>query len=182
VVELASLWLPILITGFALFFASFVAWMVLQLHKNDWNKMPNEVGFMDDVRKHNLPPGNYMFPMAGDAKEQQSPEFQQKFQKGPAGTMSIYPPVSMGKNLGLTFLYFLATAACLAYLATLALPTGAGFLPVFRFVATAALMVYLSAMIPQSIWFKNRIVGHVIESVAFAIIAGAIFAGFWPAS
>jgi len=36
------------------------------------------------------------------------------------------------------------------------------------------------AIVALSIWFRSRIVGHVIESIAYAAIVGAIFAGLWP--
>ena len=36
---LVSLWLPIVLSAVALFFASFLSWMVLQLHKQDWKKL-----------------------------------------------------------------------------------------------------------------------------------------------
>ena len=43
---LISLWLPILLCAIALFLASFLSWMVVQLHKNDWKKLSNEDAFM----------------------------------------------------------------------------------------------------------------------------------------
>jgi hypothetical protein len=88
----------------------------------------------------------------------------------------------MPRNLALTFLYFLAVSFCLAYLATLALTPGAEFMKVFRFVSTAAFMTFLAAIVQHSIWFRCRIVGHVLESIAYAAITGAIFAAMWPAT
>ncbi len=51
---------------------------------------------------------------------------------------------------------------------------------VFRFVATAGFMTFLAAIVQHAIWFHNRIVGHVIESIAYAAITGAIFGAMWP--
>ena len=45
-----SLILPIVISGVALFFASFLSWMVLQLHKQDWVKLAQEDKFMESAR------------------------------------------------------------------------------------------------------------------------------------
>jgi hypothetical protein len=70
---------------------------------------------------------------------------------------------------------------CIAYLATIALPPSATLMAVFRFVSTAGLLTFLSAIVQHAIWFHCRIVGHVIESVAYAAIMGVIFAGLWPA-
>jgi hypothetical protein len=39
---LTSLLLPVLLSGVALFFASFLTWMVLQIHKQDWIKLDKE--------------------------------------------------------------------------------------------------------------------------------------------
>ena len=39
----------------ALFFASFLSWMVIQLHKNDWKKIPKEEEFMAAAAACNHP-------------------------------------------------------------------------------------------------------------------------------
>ena len=41
-VSLASLWLPILVSAVAVFFVSFLAWMVLPHHKKDINAIADE--------------------------------------------------------------------------------------------------------------------------------------------
>lgn len=177
---LAELWLPILLSAVALFIASFVSWMVLQLHRNDWRKIEREDEFLEAIRGAGLPTGSYMFPYCGTSAEMRSEEFQRKYDAGPRGVMTVLPPTNMGVNLGLTFVYLLAVSFCLAYLATLALPRGATFMPVFRFVSTAGLLAFLAAIVPHAIWFRVRIVGHLIESIAYAAITGAIFAAMWP--
>jgi hypothetical protein len=181
---LMELWLPILLSGIALFFASFLSWMVVQLHQSDWRKLPAEDEFLRAARAMNLAPGNYMFPGCSTREEMKSPEHQQKMAQGPRGILTVFPMEdmgkSMGRNLGLTILYFLVVSFCIAYLATLALPHGAEFRKVFRFVSTAGLLVFLSAIVQHAIWFRCRITGHVIESIAYAAIIGAIFGALWP--
>jgi hypothetical protein len=172
--------LPIVISAIALFFASFLSWMVLQLHKTDWKRIDREAEFMVAIGGFNLPEGSYLFPMAGSTAEMQTPEFQQKYAAGPRGILNLMPKTNMGANLGLTFLYFLAVSFVLAYLASIAFKPGAGFLDVFRFVATAAFATFIASIVQHSIWFRMRITGHLIESVAYAAITGAIFAGLWP--
>jgi len=176
---LASLLLPILLCAVALFLASFLSWMVVQLHKSDWKKLANEDTVMAAVA--NAPVGSYMFPCSQSMAEMKTPEFQKKYEAGPRGVLTILPKTNMGLNLGLTFLYFLTVSFLLAYLATMALKPGAEFLEVFRFVATAGFMTFLAAMVQQAIWFRPRIVGHIIESIAYAAIVGTIFAAMWPA-
>jgi hypothetical protein len=178
---LGSLVLPIILTGVALFFASFLSWMVVQLHKGDWNKLARESEFMDAVRKLDVPRGNYSFPACDNPSEMNTPEFQEKMKAGPRGTMSIYAMPSMPRNLALTMVSFLVVTFCLAYLATIVpLPAGASFMTVFRFFATAAFLVYCTAIIQNAIWFPSRIVGHVIESIAYGVITGLIFGLMWP--
>jgi hypothetical protein len=178
----ADLWLPIVLSTVALFFASFVSWMVLPIHHQDWRKAPGEEGLLTTLAQSGIRPGNYMFPGCERREDMKSEEFQARYAKGPCGVMTVFPKVNMGRNLGLTLVYFLAVSFCLGYLATLALEPGADFFTVFRFVSTAGILTFLSAIVQHSIWFRNRIVGHVIESIAYAAIVAAIFAAMWPAS
>lgn len=175
-----SLILPIVASAVALFFASFLSWMVLQLHQRDWRKLAQEDKFLEAVRDCDIPPGNYMFPGCNSMEEMKSEEYARKEQAGPRGVMTVFGPFSMGSNLGLTFVYFLIASFCLAYLTTLAIKPGADFMTVFRFVSTAGFLTFFSAIVPHAIWFKCRIIGHLIESIAYAAIIGAIFAVLWP--
>lgn len=179
---LVSLALPILVSAIALFFASFLSWMVLQLHKNDWAKIETEDEFMSAAAKCNLAAGSYMFPRLNSHAEMQTEEFKKKYEAGPRGVVTILPKTNMGANLGLTFLYFLAVSFVVAYLTTIAFKPGAEFLQVFRFVYAAAFMAFLSAIVQHAIWFRPRIVGHVIESLAYAAIVATLFAAMWPSA
>jgi hypothetical protein len=177
---LLSLALPIILSAVALFFASFLSWMVLPFHRKDWVKLDQEDEFLAAARQCGLTPGNYMFPGCNTRQEMSSPEHQAKWEAGPRGVITVFDKVNMGRNLGLTFLLFLAVSFTLGYLATLALPPGADFMSVLRVVSTAGLLAFLPAMVLHAIWFHCRIVGHVLESIAFALIVGAIFGALWP--
>ncbi len=177
---LTSLWLPIVASAVALFFASFLSWMVLPIHFSDWRKSEQEDELLEGIRRLNLPPGNYMFPGWTTPGEMQSEEYTRKWKSGPRGVMTVFGNVSMGRNLALTFLYFLAVSFCLAYLTQLHITRGAEFMTVFRFVATAGLLTFLAAIVQHAIWFHNRITGHIIESIAYALLTGVIFGLLWP--
>ncbi len=177
---LLSLCIPIIAATVALFFASYLSWMVLPFHRKDWVKLAKEDQFMQAVRDCEIPIGSYMFPGCDSPEEMKSEAYNKKWEAGPCGILSVYPKVNMGRNLGLTFLYFLVVNFCLAYLATLALQPGANFMAVFRFVSTAGLMTFLAAIVQHAIWFHSRIVGHILESIAYAAISGSIFAAMWP--
>ena len=137
---------------------------------------------MAAVASCDIPQGSYMFPCANSPEEMQSEAFQKRYDAGPRGVITILPKVNMGMNLGLTALYYLAVSFFLGYLASLALKPGADFLSVFRFVFTAGFLALLAALVPQAIWFRPRIVGHVIDSVVFAAIAAVLFAALWPSA
>jgi len=179
---LIDLWLPILVSTGALFVASFLSWMVLPIHFSDWRKLEKEDQLLTSLKELHPKPGNYMFPGWNKPEEMKSEKYTQKWEAGPCGVMTVFPKVNMGRNLALTFLFFLVCNFCLGYLATLSLDPGAEFMPVFRFVATAGLMTFLAAIVQHAIWFHCRIVGHIIESFAYAAISAAIFAAMWPAA
>src|SRR5438270_14095195 len=135
---------------------------------------------MPAVKQGDPPAGSYISPYCTHA-EMQSEAHQAKYKAGPRGMMTIMPVANMGQNLGLTFLYFLVVSAVLGYLASIAFKPGADFFDVFRFVFTAGFLTFLAAMVQHAIWFRPRIVGHVIESVGYAALAALAFAALWPA-
>ncbi len=180
-VELTSLWLPIILSTVALFFIGFITWMVLPVHKADWKELPDEDAFAQAVREMSIQPGNYMFPFCADAEQMKSEAFIEKQKRGPVGIVRIWEECgNMGKQLGCQFFYLLVTSFCLAYLATLGVPAGADFMTVFRFVGTAGILVYTVANVPNGIWFKARLTGHLIDGVLLGLATGLIFALLWP--
>lgn len=179
---LTSLVWPIVISTVVLFFASFLSWMVLQLHKQDWKKLAKEDDVMLAVKKCDPPVGSYTFPACDSHAEMQTEAFKSKYAAGPRGILTIMAPANMGQNLGLTAVYFLAVSIGLAYLASVAFRPGETFLSVFGFVFVAGVMTFLSAMVQHAIWFRPRIVGHAIESVGYAALTATIFAAMWPAA
>jgi hypothetical protein len=164
-----------------MFFAGYLAWCVLPHHKGDWRGLPDERQFLESVGGMNIPAGNYMFPYACDMEAMKSEEYERKMKQGPAGTLQVWRDAGgMGKQLALQFVFLLATNFCLAYLATLGLETGDGFMKVFRFVTTAGFLIYTAGVVPGSIWFRLRLRGYLIDGVIHGLIAGAIFGWLWP--
>ncbi len=133
--SLASLWLPILVSGIALFFASWAAWMVLPHHKGDWVGLPNEETIMRQIKADNLPPGQYCFPYASSPEAMKSDAFKARMKAGPRGTLTLWKdPPNMGMNLVCTIVFFLIANAVIAYLAGMVIPPGNDRWFVFRFV------------------------------------------------
>src|ERR1043165_2194146 len=104
---LNDLWLPILLSAVAVWIASAVIWMALPHHKKDFDKLPDEAGFIATLKSLNLPPGNYGYPYFGDKASCNTPEAKKAFQEGPIGVLNNWKPgMGMGKNMVLTFLVY----------------------------------------------------------------------------
>lgn len=178
---LTNLWLPILLTGIALHFASTIAWMISPHHKKDWIKLDDEDEFVAQINRMNIAPGQYMFPCFADPEESKSEEFKKKWDEGPWGTLSVWgTKANMGLNIAQTVTFFLVTSYLIGYISNFALGNGAKFTDVFRFVTTVGVLTYCAAGIPNAIWFKKRHMMDILDGIAYALIAGLIFASLWP--
>ena len=183
---LPQLWLPIVVSAVVVFIASFLSWMVLPLHKKEWSRPPDEDALLAKLRELGLKPGKYMFPSYESREQAKSEAFQKKWAAGPHGILQIWAgQPNMGRNLALTFLFYLVTGFFVAYLAGHALEPGAEYLSVFRIVGVAALLAHIFAAIPSVIWFHKPAAGFVadlIDGVVYALLTAGVFAAFWPAA
>lgn len=180
---LSMLWLPILLSGVALFFASWAAWMLLPHHKTEWIGLPNEDAVMKQLKSDNVAPGQYCFPYAASPEAMKSDAYKAKMQAGPRGTLTLWAaPPNMGANMLCTVAFFLIANAVIAYLAGMVLPPGEDHMRVFRFVGTAGVLTYGTANILNGIWFGRKMVADIVDGIAYGLITGAIFAFLWPAA
>jgi hypothetical protein len=184
-VGLSELWLPILLSAVAVFVASSIIHMVLGYHKNDFVPVPREDAVMDALRPFALPPGDYMMPRARSMKEMGTPEFKQKWEKGPAATITVLPPDHqfMGKTLALWFVYCLVISLFAAYVASRAVPRGAPYLEVSRFASTTAFAAYGLALWQNSIWYRRKwstTIKANIDSLIYAFLTGGFIGWLWP--
>ena len=181
--ELAELWLPILVSAVAVFFASFLAWVVIGHHKPDWNELPEEGDTIDQLRKSGVKPGMYIFPMCRTKEAMANEVKQQRMTSGPWGTVNIWSrQVSMPRNLVQSFLFYMVTSFFIAYLGTLALEPGADFLKVFQVTGTAGILAYAFGVVPNAIWFGTHcrpLLMDIIDGVCFGLITGAVFGLLW---
>jgi hypothetical protein len=197
---LTALWLPILLSAAAVWIASALAWMLMPHHKGDFRQLTNEDDVMAAVRKLAIAPGIYFFPHMKDCnKAKMDPVAKEKYEKGPHGMLQVWPPDmfgKMGRNMALSFVFYIIVGVFVAYLATLAIPVDApadgalagllgrpDFMTVFRFTGTAAVMAYCMAQIPHQIWFGTplrNIMSALVDGVAYGLITGAIFGWLWP--
>ncbi len=184
-VDLSQLWLPILLSAVFVFLASSVIHMLLPLHKGDLGKLPGEGEVLAAMRAQGVSPGDYMFPCPDSMKDMGSAEMKAKYAQGPVGFLVVLPPggAGVGKSLVQWFLYTLLVGFCLAYLGSLVLPAGLGYPKVFRFIGSAAILVYAVAVIPDSIWkghsWKNTC-KFVFDGVVYGLVTAGTFGWLWP--
>lgn len=184
-VSIVSLWLPILLSAVAVFILSSIIHMVLKYHNNDFKELPSEEPVMDDLRKHNIPPGEYYFPRAKDMKEMGSPEYIEKMKKGPVAMITVLEnaPPKMGGQLLQWFLFSVLVGIFAAYIAGNALPAGAHYLAVFRFAGCTTFVAYSLAQIPNSIWYNkswSSTFKSMFDGLLYALFTGGIFGWLWP--
>ena len=185
-IELTELWLPILLSAVAVWFAAALAWMAMPHHKGDFKQLPNEDGVMGAIRSLSIAPGLYFFPHMKECGKSMDPAAKAKFEQGPHGILQIWPPDAFGKigrNMILSFIFYLIVGVFIAYLASMAMTRGAEEMRVFRFVGTAGVMAYSLSQIPHQIWFGTpgrNMLTCLVDGIAFGLITGGIFAWLWP--
>src|SRR5213080_1867760 len=147
-IGLLALWLPILLSAVLVFVVSSLIHMASPWHKGDYPKLSSEDRVMDALRPLAIPPGDYMMPRPSSRQEMRSPQFVEKFKKGPVVMFTVFPggSMSMGKNLVMWFLYSVVVGCFAAYVAGRALPAGAAYLQVFRFAGVTAFVAYSVAL------------------------------------
>jgi len=179
------LWLPILLSAVLVFVVSSVIHMASPWHKSDYPKVPNEDAVRDAIRPLNIPPGDYMIPRVTTRAEMTSPEFAEKMKQGPVMIMTVIPngPMSMSQSLILWFLYAVAIDFLAAYVAGRALPVGAPYLHVFRFVGTTAFYCYSVALWQMSIWYRRAwsiTIKATVDGLIYALLTAGMFGWLWP--
>jgi hypothetical protein len=183
-VDLLSLWLPILLSAAAVWIVSTILSMPFLHHKNDWIALPDEDGFMDDLRRRAIKPGNYLFPDFRTRAAMDSEKVKKALEQGPVGHLSLWrPPLSMGGKMAAALIVYLVVSTLIAYLASVTLPRPAEFARVFQVVGTAGILAYCFSFIPSAIWFgayKRTIAASIIDGIVLGAITGAIFAWRWP--
>lgn len=182
-VTLGALWLPVVVSAVVVFFASFLVWMVLPHHRNDWAKLPAEDAILEAFRRAGVTRGEYRFPFCNPGDR--SPETQRRLAENPNGTMVVLPrgPMNMGRQLSIWFVYLLLVSFWVAYLCSVALPVGVPYRSAFRFAGTAAMLTYALGGIPGFVWWGRKLsttLKEVADGVAYGLLTGAVFGWLWP--
>ncbi len=184
-VYLTSLWLPIVLSAVAVFFASSIIHMVLKYHRSDYSKMPGEDNVMAAMRSEKVSPGHYYVPHCVDMKEMANPEVRAKFDKGPVAFVTVLPNgmPAMGKTLVTWFVYCLVISVFVAYLTGRALGPDAYYLTVFRIAGTAAFLGYAGCSASESIWKGqpwSTTAKQIFDGLIYALLTAGVFGWLWP--
>ena len=184
-VQLLSLWLPILLSAVIVFVASNIVHMVLPFHRSDYRKLPAEDDTMEALRKFGIPPGDYLVPCAGSPEQMKNPAFIEKMTKGPVAFMTVMRsgPPTMVKPLVQWFVYCLVVGVFAGYIAGRALGPGARYLSVFRFAGCTAFIGYSLALWQDTIWFRRNWVTTLkssIDGLIYGLLTAGTFGWLWP--
>ena len=180
-----ALVIPILLSAALVFVASSLIHMVVGWHKADYAKLANEDQVRDALRPFGIPPGDYFIPRPSNREEMRSPTFMEKVKQGPNLVVTVLPngPMSMGRNLGLWFLYCLGVSVFAAYISSRALPHGADYLQVFRFAGCTAFIGYSVALWQLWIWYHRSLgttIRSTIDGLIYAGLTAGVFGWLWP--
>jgi len=184
-VTITSLWLAILVSSLIVWIASAIAWTVSPHHKSDYQKLPDEDAARNALKPQNLKPGQYNIPHIESMEEMKKPEAQKKFTEGPVGFFTVLPNriPSMGKNMVLSFVFYLVVGIFVAYVAGRSLEPTAHYLSVFRITGTIAFLAYGVGSIPDSIWFGrpwSASFKQLVDSLVYGLLTAGTFGWLWP--
>jgi hypothetical protein len=183
--ELTMLWLPILLSSIFVFVVSSLIHMASPWHKNDFPRLEKEDELRTALRPLAIPPGDYMIPRPATRQDMRTPEFAEKMKNGPIIVMTVLPngPMSMGKSLAGWFVYLIVVGLFSGYITGRALPPGADYLQVFRFVGATAFIGYALALWQMSIWYGRAwttTIKNSIDGLIYALLTAGTFGWLWP--
>ncbi|MFN0099864.1 MAG: hypothetical protein ACKVS7_14415 [Gemmatimonadaceae bacterium] len=180
---LVELWLPIVVSGVAVFMMSALNWTALPTHKTEFSGFSNDEAVGAALRSGAGAPGRYVTPnIMGGAGN--TPEGKAKLERGPLAYVTIAPPgaPNMGKMMGLSLLSAILISAFVAYIASNAVAADASYLHVFRITGTVTFMAYALGTISESIWFarpwKSQLL-NAFDALLYAGITGGVFGWLW---
>ena len=181
---ISALWLPILLSAVFVFIASSVIHMLFPWHKNDYSAIPNEAEIGAALRPFAIPPGDYMVPRPATRDALKSAEFLERVRQGPNLVVTVLPntPWSMGRNLGLWFVYCLVVSFLCACVIASALPSGPGYHAVIHLACLTSFIGYSVALWQMSIWYRrawSTTIKATVDGLIYALLTAATFGWLW---
>ncbi len=184
-VPVLSLSIPVLLSAAAVFVVSSIIHMLLPYHKGDLGRVPSEDEVRAALRSAGIPPGDYTIPYAGSPQEMRDPGWIEKVTEGPVALLTVIPAgvTGMGRSLAQWFAYSVVVGVFAGYVAGLALPPGAGYMEVFRYVGTVAFAGYALALPQASIWYHRNwgmTLRTMFDGFVYALVTAGVFGWLWP--
>ncbi|MGI9335146.1 MAG: hypothetical protein ACR2RL_18530 [Gammaproteobacteria bacterium] len=185
--SMMSLSLAVVAAAVLVQIASTIVWMFAPHHKSDYARLPDEDSARSALAPQNLQPGQYSMPHCASMEQMKDPETVARMESGPVAFITVLPKgmPPMGKNILLTFVFYLAVGALIAYLARLALPAGAAFWETFRMVSATAWLAYGFAVVPDAIWYGRpwrNVAKLLFDALVYALLTAGAFASLWPSA
>jgi hypothetical protein len=185
VVSIPTLWLPILVSAIIVFLASWILHMFLPYHRSDFQKVPSEDEVQGALRKFNIAPGDYMIPCGGGPDAMKSPEFKERFEKGPVVLMTVFRPgsMSMGPYLVQWFVYCIVVSVFAAYITGRSQSPGSPTMSIVRFAGCTAFIAYSIALWQDSIWYKRKwstTIKNTFDGLVYGLLTACVFGWLWP--
>lgn len=181
-ISLVELWLPVLLSGVAVFICGFLSWLVFPHHKKDWVSLENEDAFFGAIKDLGIKPGEYMFPWCHGIEKEVA---HQRYGAGPWGTFYLQDKQpKFVRNLLLTLAFDLFVGVLVAYVASMTLDVGTDSMKVFRVVSVCAFMAHCMGLFPHYVFTSRRmpaIFAAFLDGLVYALVTGGIFAWLWPA-
>jgi hypothetical protein len=180
-----TLWLPILVSAVLVFVVSSVIHMLSPWHKSDYPRLPNEDAVMDALRPLSIPEGEYMAPRPATRQDMRSAEFAERFKRGPVFILTMMPAgtMSMGRNLGLWFIYVVVVNAFAGHVAQAAHIAATDEHWLFHTVGLSSFMGYSFALWQMSIWYRRpwlTTIKATVDGFIYALVTAAVFVWLWP--
>lgn len=182
-VGMAALWLPILLSAVLVFIVSSIIHTLSPWHKNDYPLLPNQDQVQDALRPLNIPPGDYFIPRPASRQDMKSPAHLDKLKRGPIVVFTVIKSFSVAQNLISWLVYLLVVGVFAGYVAGRALPVGAPYLSVFRFVGVTAFLAYSMALWQMTIWYARSwktSAKITVDGLIYALLTAGMFGWLWP--
>ena len=182
-----SLWPQVIIVTVATFAASAIFWTVMPWHKGEFKALPDEDAVRRALHAQGVTEGQWRIPFSENEGDFRSPEFLERFVKGPVGILQLEKPgkFTMGPRLLKTFLVYFAAAFLTGYLLRHCFMPGEEYLVVFRVAGAFSFGLHAFAQMCDAIWFAKswkRVGLQAADSVVYAMLTAGIFASMWPAA
>jgi len=181
-----TLCLPILLSSVLVFLVSFILHMALPWHRKDYKKVPDQDRVMDALRPFGIPAGDYMLPRADAHSEMKTPEFKEKFRKGPVVVMTVFGSdcsMAMGKSLLRWFIYILVVSYFAAYVTLHTAMPGEGRRQICRIAGITAFLAYSGALWQMWIWYRRSLcttIKSTIDAAIYGAVTALTLAYLWP--